>query len=189
MFVALRVPTDAQEDLDSFLAPRYEAFGISWVPPEHWHLTLAFLPEVPDRVLEPLTERLAWVAERRSPIPMRLAGAGAFPDPFAARALFLAPDHDDDAHRELARLASGCRTAATTSGVAVDGARFVPHVTLARSRRPVVATTWIRVMDTYRGPEWVAEEIVVVASHLREPQRSPRRHEVLASLALRGSDG
>lgn len=185
MFVALRVPLEVREDLEHFLQPRLAAFDVGWTPPEHWHLTLAFMSEVSDRTFEPFVERLAAAAERRSPIPMMLAGAGAFPGPFAARVLYLGPEHDDTAHLELGRLAAACRTAATTSGITVDGARFVPHVTLARSRRPMVATTWLQVMDTYRGPEWLAGEIELVASHATSGHA--RRHEVVARLPLAAS--
>lgn len=182
MFVALRVPLPAREDLEEFLQPRLAAFDLGWTPAEHWQLTLAFLADVPDRAVEPLAERLATAAARRPPIPMLLAGAGAFPDPFAAKVLYLAPEHDDAAHLELGRLAAACRTAATTSGIEVDGARFVPHVTLARSRRPTIATTWLRVMDTYRGPAWLAEEVELVASHATSGRA--RRHETLATFPL-----
>lgn len=184
MFVALRVPTEAREDLATFLEPRLDAFDVGWTPPEHWHLTLAFLPSVADRTLDDLTERLTSAAARRTPFTLALAGAGAIPDPFAARVLHLSPELDGDARLELDRLAAAARTAATTSGIEIDGARFHPHVTLARSRRAMNAGRWLQVMDTYRGPSWVAEEIELVASNLGESQRNPRRHEVVGRFPL-----
>ena len=201
MFVALRVPTEAREDLATFLEPRLDAFDVGWTPPEHWHLTLAFLGNAPERRLDDLVERLAHAAARRSPFPLGLTRAGAFPDPFAARVLNLAPDITLDPTRDSApepltpdpsptarlaldRLSTATRTAATTSGIEVDGARFVPHVTLARSRRAMNAGRWLQVMDTYRGPTWTADEIELVASHLGEAQRNPRRHEIVGRFPL-----
>ncbi|PWD51056.1 RNA 2',3'-cyclic phosphodiesterase [Serinibacter arcticus] len=189
MFVALRVPVEAREDLETFLESRLDAFDVGWTPPEHWHLTLAFLGSVPERTLDDLTERLATAASRRSTVTLRLAGAGAIPDPFAARVLHLAPDLEPDARLELDRLSAAARTAATTSGIEVDGARFHPHVTLARSRHAMNAARWLQVMDTYRGPTWVADEIELVRSNLGEGRRHPRRHEVVNRFPLRWGQG
>ena len=55
--------------------------------------------------------------------------------------------------RELRRLATGARSAAAKAGCEVDGGRFHPHVTLARTRRPVQATRWLRVLDAYPRPD------------------------------------
>ena len=49
MFVAVRPPEDAIEDLDTFLDVRREAGGFRWVLADQVHVTLAFLAEVPDR--------------------------------------------------------------------------------------------------------------------------------------------
>jgi 2'-5' RNA ligase len=176
MFVALVPSAAALEDLGEFLAPREEAGpDLRWTDPEQWHLTLAFLADVADRRLDDLTERLARAAARRSPFEARLAGGGAFPDAARARVLFAAVASDGP---ELARLATGVRSAATKAGTNPGGGRFHAHVTLARSRRPLEATRWIRILDTYRGPAWTAGEIVLVESHLGEGPRGRPRHEV-----------
>lgn len=185
-FVALRPPLEATEHLSEFLEPRRSAFEVGWTPPERWHVTLAFVDHVPERSLDRLEEALAATARRRCPLTIRLEGGGTFPDPFAARVLFAVPAMGDHCRHELGRLAAGVRTAATTSGLPVDGARFVPHVTLARSRRPMRAHRFLQVMETYSGPTWCAAEIELVASHLGEGRASQRRHEVLARFQLAG---
>lgn len=185
-FVALRPPPDAVEHLGEFLEPRRAAFDVGWTPPERWHLTLAFIDHVPERSVERFEEALAATARRRCPLSIRIEGGGVFPDPFAAKVLFAVPAMGDHCRHELGRLAAGVRTAATTSGLAIDGARFVPHLTLARSRRAMRAHRFLQVMETYSGPSWRAEEIELVASHLGEGRASGRRHEVLARFRLAG---
>lgn len=181
MFVALPVPPPIRAELEEFLAPRLDAFDVAWTPPEHWHLTLAFANDAPERVLDTLIENLERACAKRSPIPLLLAGSGAFPDPLLAKVLFLAPEHSDAAHLELGRLAAGVRTAMTTSGIEIDGARFVPHVTLARSRRGMRAHRWLSVLDTFRSSDWLADELTLIASH---PTGRGWRHEVLATLPI-----
>lgn len=185
MFVALQPPEEALEDLAAFLAPRQEAgAGLRWTPPEQWHVTLAFLPDVADRHLDDLVERLARAASRRTTFGARVAGAGAFPGPSRAKVLWAGVDcggHEE----ELRRLAVGARAAAGKAGTVVDGGRFHPHLTLARLGRPLEVTRWLRVLDGYRGPEWPAERVALVRSHLGEGPRGRPRYETLEELSLR----
>jgi len=183
MFVALVPPAPVLEHLGEFLAPRQEAGPeLRWTSPEQWHLTLAFMAEVADRRLDELGERLTRAAARRTPFGVRLAGGGAFPDAARAKVLFAGVEADDGV--ELARLATGVRAAASRAGAAPDGGRFHPHLTLARSRRPVEATRWLRVLGSYRGPQWQAEEVALVASHLGEGPRRRPRHEVVETFPV-----
>jgi 2'-5' RNA ligase len=182
MFVALYPSAPAVDHLDEFLAVRREAGPeLRWTVPEQWHLTLAFLPTVADRHLDDLAERLGQAAARRTPFPVALAGGGAFPDPARAKVLFARVESEGS---ELARLATGVRAAAAKAGAGPDGGPFHPHVTLARTGRPIEATRWLRVLDAYRGDSWPAKELALVASHLGEGPRRRPRHEVLATFGL-----
>lgn len=187
MFVAVRPPEEVVEDLDAFLAPRREASRFRWADPEGWHLTLAFMERVPDRVLDELLERLGATAARRTPFRLRLRGGGAFPDPSRAKVLYaaVAAERSGDAVPvELDRLAVGARSAASTSGAAPDGSTFRPHLTLARMNRPVEATRWLRVLSAYEGPSWPVDEIELVESHLGEGRGGRPRYETRAVLPL-----
>ena len=129
---------------------------------------------------------MAAAASRREPLRARIRGGGAFPHPGRAKVLHAGVETDLD---ELARIATGARNAATTAGVEVDGQRFRPHVTLARMRRPVEATRWVRLLDAYSGMPWMVEAIALVESHLGEGARRRPRHAVREtfSLGLAGS--
>lgn len=186
MFVAIRPPDHVVEDLDDFLAPRREASRLRWTHPETWHLTLAFMAEVPDRSRDELEERLATAAARRRPFELQLVGGGAFPDPTRAKVLYADVRATDPV--ELDRLAVGARSAASTSGAPPDGASFVPHLTLARMNRPVEATRWLRVLGAYAGPTWTVDEVELVASHLGEGPRNRPRHEPVAAWRLGEDD-
>ena len=186
LFAALRPPEDAAAHLDDFLEVRRAAAAFRWTPADQLHLTLAFLPEVPDHDLDDVLERLAGAAARRRPIALRIAGGGAFPDPDRGRVLWAGLEADDPGRAELDRTATGARNAAVAAGVVVDGQRFRPHLTVARCGRPTQLTSWVRLLDAYSGPSWTATHMELVASHLGEgPCRRPR-HEVLAELPLGG---
>lgn len=196
MFVAIHPPDDVVADLEDFLGPRRDAAGeqpLRWTPPEHWHLTLAFMESVPDRSLDDLLERLARAGRRRTPVTLAIAGGGAFPNIGSAKVLYAGvepvtgsgPDAtSDDPLEEVRRLAVGARAAANRVGAPADGASFRPHLTLARMGRPIEATRWVRVLSAYRSRPFCVEEFSLVASHLGEGPRRRPRYEVVDTFPL-----
>ena len=191
MFVAITPPDEVREHLADFLAPRV---GMTWIDPAQWHLTLAFLASVPEHRIDELVERLETAASRRHTCELALVGAGAFPAAERAAVLWLGLHVDGRdasgrdslgaAETEVHRLAINARAAATKIGAPPDGQRFVPHLTVARPRRPIEATKWLRVLDSYRGPTWELTEIDLVASYLGEGARRRPRYETVATIAL-----
>lgn len=164
MFVAVMPPPEVVEDLAEYVEPRAERDSpLRWMPQQNWHLTLAFMSAVAERDLDELIERLAEAAGRRRPFELRLQGSGSFPDPARGKLLYTGVAGDTD---RLEQLSAGARSAAVRAGVEVDGAKFRPHLTLARSNRPVEMTRWLRIFDLYAGPNWQVDEIALVQSEL-----------------------
>ncbi|MGG5259379.1 RNA 2',3'-cyclic phosphodiesterase [Phycicoccus avicenniae] len=182
VFVAVQPPAEVVEHLEDFLEPRRDVEGPRWSAPSGWHVTLAFAGAVPERVLEPLLDGVRAVAAGRPPVELSVAGGGCFPDVTRAKVLWAGVE-DGGA---LEPLAAAVRSAVAVVGGAPEGGPFVPHVTLGRFGRAVDATRWLRVLDTYRGPSWVADEVVVVHSHLPRERGHRPRHEALASCPLGG---
>ncbi|WP_028642782.1 RNA 2',3'-cyclic phosphodiesterase [Nocardioides sp. URHA0020] len=183
-FVAVVPPQEAVEHLDAFLEVRRSAAPFRWAASDQLHVTLAFLAEVEERRLDELVERLERAAARRTACATRITGGGAFPDAARARVLWAGLDLDESGGLELDRLATGCRAAANRAGIAVDGQRFRPHVTLARLGRPTEVSSWIRLLDGYAGPPWRVDRIALVASYLGEGPRGRPRYETVEELAL-----
>ncbi|MEP7161533.1 MAG: RNA 2',3'-cyclic phosphodiesterase [Dermatophilaceae bacterium] len=189
VFAALVPSDDAIEHLQDFLAVRQDRVDrtLRWSRPYQWHLTLAFAPDVPDDLLDDLAERVASAVALRHLPAVSIAGGGAFPDPDRAKVVWAGlrvHDGSPALGEEAERVAAGCRTAFATAGVSVDGARFRPHVTVARLRRPGPVTRWVRLLDAYEGPWWTPREVRLIASHLGQgPGRAPR-YEDLATCLL-----
>ena len=184
LFVAVVPPEPAVDDLDAFLEPRRSAAAYRWAATDQLHVTLSFLAEVEERRLDDLVERLERTAARRTSFETRIAGGGAFPDVARARVLWAGLDLDETGRSQLDQLAAGCRAAANGAGIAVDGQRFRPHVTLARLGRPTEVSRWVRLLDGYAGPPWRVDRIALVASYLGEGPRGRPRYEVVEELEL-----
>lgn len=185
LFVSLPLPVELAAPLEDFLDVRRDAdrsaararggpADWSWTLPDQWHLTLAFAGDVPPDRQQDWADALAEVAAAHQPFTLELSGAGAFPHPDAAKVLYLragvvtpAGSQEPAGSEALARLAAAVRTSAHRVGVHADGQPFTPHVTVARSRRGISATRWLRVVDTFVGPRWP-----VTSFDLVESQRS-----------------
>ncbi len=187
LFVAVVPPDDVIEQFDEFVDVRREAAAFRWTSPEAWHVTLAFCEQVADRSYDELVERLGATAARRTPFEAAIAGGGAFPDVSRGKVLWAGLALSEFARSELDQLAAGARSAAATSGIAVDGTRFRPHVTLARLSVPRELTNWVRLLDAYRGPTWTVDRITLVQSYLGEGARGRPRYEALEEFALCGA--
>ena len=188
LFAAVVPPADAVEHLDDFLEPRRAAGteeGIRWTLADQFHITLAFLPSVPDHLVDEYGDRLA-EGLARIPVPvLRLTGPVAIPNAAATRALAVGVvPETEGADVVLERMAGRARNAAVTVGTEVDGKRFRPHLTIARLRRPADTTSWVRLLETYTGPEWPVVEAKVFASHLGQGPGNRPRYEVMAEIPL-----
>ncbi|WBQ06599.1 RNA 2',3'-cyclic phosphodiesterase [Kribbella sp. CA-293567] len=167
LFVAVVPPVEVVEHLAEFVGPRrdHPDEDIRWAADENWHITLAFLGDVPEYKTGELSEWLEAAAGRQKPFDLRLAGSGAFPSVADARVLWTGVRDESEA---LPHLAMTTRSAANKAGVTVDGRKFTPHLTLARLRQPMDVVRWVRVFDEYSGPAWTAESIELISSRLGE---------------------
>lgn len=163
LFVSLRPPAQAVQHLAR------AARGLRTTDVGQWHVTLAFLGEVPDPA--PLVPGLADVAARTAPLALQLAGSGLLRGQGIVSA-GLAGDVE-----RLRALAAGVAGACRAAGVRLEDRPYRPHLTVAR-RAPRDAG----VLAGYEGPPWTATEVELVRSHLG--QRAV--HEVLERLPLRG---
>lgn len=178
LFVAVDPPPSARAHLAAATEPvRAAATSLRWVPPERWHLTLAFLGEVDPAFVDPLSTGLARTAAVHAAMELAVAGAGRF-----ATVLWAGITGDTD---RLARLAAEVEAVtARVRGLRHAPQRpapaYRPHLTLARSRRGTGRPSVPQVLTGYEGPPWRAERIHLVRSDLG----SQPRHTAIGSWRL-----
>ena len=177
LFAAIRPPVDVVERIDSLVEP-YRASDprLLWVYPQQWHITTVFMAEVSPEAQDQLVEGLSDLAARTPTFPVLLARGGCFPNPFQARLLYLGVE---TGNREIADLGRSCRGIANHAGARPDGSRFVPHLSIARTRNPFDATRWMHVLNGFGEITWQATEMELVQSYLGEGPRRTARYEVI----------
>ncbi|MDQ0792657.1 RNA 2',3'-cyclic phosphodiesterase [Streptomyces sp. B1I3] len=161
VFIALAPPDDAKEELARALRPAYDAYpGMRWNRIEDWHLTLAFLGELPTSAVSLLRPPLAELAARRRPLRLALSGGGHFDE----RVLWSGIGGDLDGLRSLA---GDVRALVREHGVTFMDRPLNPHLTLARSRRGDASSVVQAAagLSAFTGRTWEAERLHLVGSN------------------------
>lgn len=161
VFIALAPPDHAKEELARELRPAYETHpDMRWNRIEDWHITLAFLGELPVETIPLLRPALADLAADHQPLCLALRGSGRFDD----RVLWSGIDGDLDALHELA---ADVRTVVKNCGVAFEDRPLRPHLTLARARRGdrSSAAEIAQGIAEFTGHQWAAERLHLVGSN------------------------
>ena len=178
--MAVALPGHAAGELDSAVAPLRLAWPeLRWTGRDAWHLTLAFLGEVEEKVTGELADGLAAAAGANQQLSLALGGAGAFPVADRARVLWTGIEGD---LAGLADLAGAVETGAKAAGIppTSGGRRYEPHLTLARCRAPADVRTLVATLAGFAGTAWTAAEIHLIRSRLQERPR----YETLGSWSL-----
>jgi RNA 2',3'-cyclic 3'-phosphodiesterase len=147
LFVALFPPEDARTDLRRHLQAAVTR-PVRLTPLDRWHLTLAFLGEVPEPSRPAIEHALTRSAARHAPFRLHLTGGGSF-----GSARWAGVDGDLPA---LFELEAGLRRELN-----LDDRPFTPHLTVTYRGSHEVRSA----LDGYAGPPWTATELVLVRSH------------------------
>lgn len=130
LFVALPLPAPVRMRL-SLLAGGIP--GARWVPQESYHITLRFIGEVDGGTAQDIDTALRRVSASR--FDLDLSGLDTFGQGEAARLLWVGVQR----HPALLDLRERVEAALRLVGIAPDPQKYIPHVTLARLKKPPVA--------------------------------------------------
>ncbi|GAA4693556.1 RNA 2',3'-cyclic phosphodiesterase [Phytohabitans rumicis] len=149
----LRVSAAARDGVNTRVAPR-----------PNWHVTLAFLGEVPDERLVSASEAVERAAAVTTPFEVRLGGGGRFG---RGRFTVLWAGVRGDVPA-LAGLSRSVRRELKRERLPYDPKPLRPHLTVARpgdriDRALVDADR--AALDAYEGPPWRVDEVVLMRSH------------------------
>ncbi|GAA2780515.1 RNA 2',3'-cyclic phosphodiesterase [Kitasatospora paracochleata] len=162
VFVALAPPDDAKDELARALEPACTGYPrLRWNRIEDWHITLAFLGELPSTAVPLLQTVLAGRAASHPALQLSLRGGGHFDQ----RLLWSGIDGDLDG---LHLLATDVRALVRSCGIDFRERPLQPHLTLARARRddPTSVPQAAAGLAGFAGRPWRAEHLHLVGSNI-----------------------
>jgi 2'-5' RNA ligase len=148
---------------------------ISWVQPSSIHLTVKFLGDIDEQLVDPLREAMEDALNAHRAIQIPIERLGVFPHPQQPRVLWAGPSEEWEKGEEAKRLVAlhgaveGC---CERFGFRPEGRPLSPHLTLARikegERRLGQALATSGVMDRPLSLGWLAVgSVVLIKSELR----------------------
>ncbi|MBS0166752.1 MAG: RNA 2',3'-cyclic phosphodiesterase [Nitrospira sp.] len=125
-----------QQDLQSRLGDASsKAVRIAWVQPSSIHLTMRFLGDTDEQLLEPMREALATVRRSHPTIQISIDRLQAFPSLRQPRVLWVGPSEQwikSDAAKQLTALHREIESCCRSFGFVTEDKPFTPHLTVAR---------------------------------------------------------
>ena len=173
-----------QRDLEERLAEEYGSeLRLRTVSPANIHVTLKFVGDTPEEMVEPICRRLEEMCEPLFAFEIECCELGAFPDLERPRVLWAGLD--DEGGEVVALLQRNLEEELAALGVDKDDRPYHPHVTLGRlktRKRPSLKELAREYQGVSFGKSFV-REIVLYESHL-EPRGA--RYEVVKRFVLGG---
>ncbi|WP_060788031.1 RNA 2',3'-cyclic phosphodiesterase [Geobacillus zalihae] len=128
-FIAVPLTSEAKQAIARFSGDAASSLPFrTWVHEEDYHITLAFLGDVPPKKMAPLCEAMAAVAAKSAPFSLALAGLGTFGERTAPRVFWQGVETEE----ALNGLRRDVYEACMKLGFSLDRRPFAPHITIAR---------------------------------------------------------
>ncbi len=125
-----------QQELKQRIEPELKRdTRISWVQPAKIHLTIKFLGDMDEQVIDPLHRAIEQAIGNRTAVNVLLERLGAFPRPHSPRVLWVGPPEHWEKGAEAKRIAEihdAIEQACEGLGFLREAKPFSPHLTLAR---------------------------------------------------------
>ena len=159
LFIALSFPSDIVVKLTELQSGLR---GARWVPPQYLHLTLSYIGEASNTLLEDLADVLSGLAVRA--FCMQLRGINHFASKDRSKSIWVGLAEEPS----LFSLQSKIKNSLQIYRISIDKRQFSPHVTLARLKnvRPEDTAGFIAFNNLFKTRSFRVESFTLFESIL-----------------------
>lgn len=182
-FIAIDLPSEVRNRIASFQADLKKCGAdVRWVKPDSIHLTLKFLGETEEGIVDSLAGAVAEKIKSFAGLNLSLDQTGVFPNRNRPRVCWVGLAGD---LAKLAEIQKAVDEAASGFGFERDERKFSPHITMGRIKSSRAKDRLIEALDNLQPerPEFKAEELYLIKSDLKP---SGATYTKLARLPLEG---
>ena len=131
-FVAIEIPETIKAKLGVLQAElKHTGSKLSWVKPNNIHLTLKFLGDTEESLIDKIICQLEKAAKDSEPFDVRIENIGAFPNLKRPRVIWVGAE---TVTNDLTELVGRINENLSKFGFEADRKKFSPHLTLGRVR-------------------------------------------------------
>ncbi|MBU8933286.1 MAG: RNA 2',3'-cyclic phosphodiesterase [candidate division Zixibacteria bacterium] len=150
LFIALPLTSTVKQKLEQVSSELRKHGGkVKWVDPKNIHVTLRFLGDTEERIVDAIGTSLNTIARNHNTIESTIDRLGGFPNLQKPRVVWagLSGEREIEA---LTKLATEVEQAMCDLGFEPDNKRFRPHLTLARVKAPQELEPLVAELKSYQ---------------------------------------
>lgn len=166
-FIAIEIPDEIRNKIGELQNSLKKLGGrVSWTRPGNIHLTLKFLGDTDENLIDEIASQLQeWVAAIQ-PFQVTIKNAGAFPNFKYPRVLWVGAESEE---KRLVELAAKIEDGVERFGFKKENRPFSAHLTLGRVKdvkgiRPVIDK--LKDQENFEAGSFLAEEFLLIKSEL-----------------------
>jgi 2'-5' RNA ligase len=134
LFIAALLPEEIRKQLTNYIdSLKHNIEGVKWEKSEKLHVTLKFLGDVEESMLDDIANLIQERASEYSPFSFNLTELGGFPNLKKPRILYIGLSNNT----QLAKLAYELEEQLAGLGFEKENRKFVPHITLGRVKKKI----------------------------------------------------
>lgn len=150
-FIAVNLDDSVKNEIDNAITGLKKGdWDVKWVSAENLHLTLKFLGETPEDLVQKLKEKLPTIAAHHDIFKIRLQGIGIFPDKKRPRVIWIDILDSD----KIVKLQEEVEVIATTICYNKDSRPFSPHLTIGRVRSQKGKDMLLKAIETLKDKDF-----------------------------------
>ena len=177
-FIAIKLSDEIKENINKFVYRLKETNAdVKWIETDNLHLTLKFLGEIEDKLIEEIKKEVENVIRNFSKFEISLQNTGKFPERGKARVIWIGIKKGD---KNITDLISNTENSLVRFGFKKESRNLTPHITIGRVKSHKNLEKLEKILydsiDTKFG-EMLVENIIFMKSELSA--KGPKYTEIL----------
>lgn len=166
-FIAIEITEEIRNEISSLQSTLKELGGrVSWTKPKNIHLTLKFLGDTEENLIDEIEKELKGIAASFSRFQIQVKGIGAFPNIRRPRVLWVGTHNEND---KISEVVSEIESRMETLDFQKEARKFSGHLTLGRVKdsrgiQPVIDK--LRKNKDFDAGSFIVKEIFLIKSQL-----------------------
>lgn len=133
-FIAIQIPADIRNKISTFQGElKAVGKGVGWVKPQNIHLTLKFLGETDEKIIDAIEGKIKEAAAGINLFEIKVHGVGAFPNMKRPRVIWIGAECENNV---LSTIAGRLDRNLESLGFQSENRKYTAHLTLGRVKDP-----------------------------------------------------